>query len=62
MTGIEKTKAAGPVRDSQPGLSYIKASKSLALATGDSAESETMDAICRALECPPGDLFEYVED
>ena len=57
-----RKKAAGPVRDSQPGLSYIKASKSLALATGDSAESETMDAICRALECQPGDLFEYVED
>ena len=53
---------AGPVRNSQPGLSYIKASKSLALATGDSAESEAMDAICRALECQPGDLFEYVED
>ncbi len=23
---------------------------------------ETMDAICKALECQPGDLFEYVED
>ncbi len=23
---------------------------------------ETMEAICKALECQPGDLFEYVED
>ncbi len=23
---------------------------------------ETMNAICQALECQPGDLFEYVED
>lgn len=23
---------------------------------------ETMDAICKVLECQPGDLFEYVED
>ncbi|MBE6826849.1 MAG: helix-turn-helix transcriptional regulator [Oscillospiraceae bacterium] len=23
---------------------------------------ETMNAICRVLECQPGDLFEYVED
>jgi putative transcriptional regulator len=22
---------------------------------------ETLDAICRVLECQPGDLFEYVE-
>ncbi len=23
---------------------------------------ETLDAICRALECRPGDLLDYVED
>lgn len=23
---------------------------------------ETLDAICKALRCQPGDLFEYVED
>lgn len=23
---------------------------------------ETLNAICQALECQPGDLFEYVED
>ena len=23
---------------------------------------ETMDAICKALKCQPGDLFEYAED
>lgn len=23
---------------------------------------ETMDAICKTLQCQPGDLFEYVED
>ncbi len=23
---------------------------------------ETMDGICRALRCQPGDIFEYVED
>ncbi len=23
---------------------------------------ETLNAICRVLECQPGDLFEYVED
>lgn len=23
---------------------------------------DTMDAICRALECQPGDLFEFTED
>ncbi len=23
---------------------------------------ETMEAICKALNCQPGDLFEYVED
>lgn len=23
---------------------------------------ETMNAICKALDCQPGDLFEYIED
>ena len=37
-------------------LSILKTGKAKAV------RMSTMDAICRALECQPGDLFEFVED
>ena len=37
-------------------LSILKTGKAKAV------RFSTMEAICRELECQPGDLFEYVED
>ena len=37
-------------------LSILKTGKAKAV------RMNTLDAICRELQCQPGDLFEYVED
>ena len=37
-------------------LSYLKNGKMKGV------RFETMDAICKALDCQPGDLFEYTSD
>ena len=37
-------------------LSILKTGKARAV------RFQTLDAICRALDCQPGDLFEYVPD
>ena len=40
----------------QANLSILKTGKAKAIRLA------TMDAICRELQCQPGDLFEFVED
>ena len=40
----------------QANLSILKTGKAKAV------RMSTMDAICKELQCQPGDLFEYVED
>jgi len=37
-------------------LSILKAGKAKAI------RFSTLDAICKALDCPPGDILEYVND
>lgn len=37
-------------------LSYLKTGKVRAI------RFSTLDAVCRALKCQPGDILEYVED
>ena len=39
-----------------PNLSILKTNKARAI------RFTTLDAICRALDCQPGDLLEYVDD
>ena len=39
-----------------PNLSILKTGKAKAV------RMSTMDAICRELQCQPGDLFEFVQD
>ena len=33
-----------------------------ALKNGKSVTTETIEKLCRALDCQPGDIMEYVED
>jgi putative transcriptional regulator len=39
-----------------PNLSILKTGKARAI------RLETLDAICRHLQCQPGDILEYIED
>ena len=47
---------AAKVGISNVNLSYLKTGKVRA------ARFSTLDAICKALDCQPGDILEYVED
>lgn len=53
MTSLELCRRIGLT---QANLSILKTGKAKAV------RFETMDAICRELNCQPGDLFEYVQD
>lgn len=53
MTSLELATRIGMT---QANLSILKTGKAKAV------RMSTMDAICRVLQCQPGDLFEYVED
>lgn len=53
MSSMELAKRIGLT---QANLSILKTGKAKAV------RMATMNAICRELNCQPGDLFEYVED
>ena len=53
MTSLE---LANRIGITQANLSILKTGKAKAI------RISTIDAICRELQCQPGDLFEYVED
>ena len=53
MTSLELAQRIGMT---PANLSILKTGKARAV------RISTMDAICRELNCQPGDLFEYVED
>ena len=50
------TELANKVAITMANLSILKNNKAKAV------RFTTLDAICRALECQPGDILEYVED
>ena len=50
------TELAGKVGITLANLSILKNNKAKAV------RLETLDAICKALDCQPGDIFEYVPD
>lgn len=50
------TELAGKVGITLANLSILKNNKAKAI------RLETLDAICQALDCQPGDILEYVED
>lgn len=53
---IGLTELAGEIDITLANLSILKNNKAKAV------RLSTLDAICRALECQPGDLLEYVPD
>ncbi len=53
MTSLELAQRVGMT---PANLSILKTGKAKAV------RLSTMDAICKALDCQPGDLFEFVED
>ena len=53
MTSLELAQRIGMT---QANLSILKTGKAKAV------RMSTMEAICRALQCQPGDLFEFVEE
>ena len=53
MTSLELAQRIGLT---QANLSILKTGKAKAV------RMSTLDAICRELECQPGDLLEYVQD
>lgn len=50
------TELAGKVGITNANLSILKNNKAKAV------RLETLDAICQALQCQPGDILEYVEN
>ena len=50
------TELAGEVDITLANLSILKNNKAKAV------RLSTLDAICKALNCPPGDILEYVEE
>ncbi len=50
------TELAGEVDITLANLSILKNNKAKAI------RLSTLDAICRALDCQPGDILEYVEE
>lgn len=53
---IGLTELAGEVDITLANLSILKNNKAKAIRLG------TLDAICRALDCQPGDILQYVAD
>lgn len=53
---IGLTELAGEVDLTLANLSILKNNKAKAI------RFSTLDAICRALDCQPGDIIEYVEE
>ncbi|SHI87854.1 helix-turn-helix domain-containing protein [Pseudobutyrivibrio xylanivorans] len=53
---IGLTELAGKVGITLANLSILKNNKAKAV------RLETLDAICKALDCQPGDILEYIED
>lgn len=47
---------AGKIGITNANLSILKSGKAKAI------KLSTLDAICRALDCQPGDILEYTED
>lgn len=54
--GVSLTDLAKDVGITQANLSILKNNKARAL------RFSTLEALCRALDCQPGDLLEYVAD
>ncbi len=53
MTSLELAQRIGMT---QANLSILKTGKAKAV------RMSTLDAICKELQCQPGDLFEYIEE
>lgn len=53
---ISATRLAEEIGITLPNLSILKTNKAKAI------RFSTLDAICRALECQPSDILEYVEE
>lgn len=53
---ISATRLAEEIDITLPNLSILKTNKAKAI------RFSTLDAICRALDCQPSDILEYVED
>lgn len=43
-------------------LSFISSKTLAKLGKGESINTDTIDALCYALDCQPGDIMEYVDD
>lgn len=53
--GMTLTELAEAIDITLPNLSILKTNKARAI------RFSTLDAICRELDCQPGDLLEYIE-
>ena len=54
--GVSGGELAEAIGITQANLSILKTNK------GKAIRFSTLDAICKKLDCPPGDILEYVED
>jgi putative transcriptional regulator len=54
--GVKLTELAEAIGLTQPNLSILKTNKARAI------RFSTLDAICRELDCQPGDLLEYIPE
>lgn len=54
--GVKLSELAEAIDITLPNLSILKTNKARAI------RFTTLDAICRALDCQPGDLLEYLPD
>jgi putative transcriptional regulator len=54
--GVKLTELAEAIGITQPNLSILKTNKARAI------RFSTLDAICRELDCQPGDLLEYIPE
>jgi putative transcriptional regulator len=54
--GVKLSQLAEAIDITLPNLSILKTNKARAI------RFTTLDAICRTLDCQPGDLLEYVPD
>jgi len=54
--GIKLSELAEAIDITLPNLSILKTNKARAI------RFSTLDAICRELDCQPGDLLEYIPD
>ena len=54
--GMKLSELAEAIDIALPNLSILKTNKAKAI------RFTTLDSICRALDCQPGDLLEYVPD